>query len=507
MNLLFGDSNIMRNVGQGSTVATKISIVRMTAKNAFDSKIPSIKKGAIVLANINMLVANEIREVAQLDARSELAKITAEDITLKLGLIAKLHGVSCAIVPPLPLIQPSYYSEIHHDILPTIIETIARRKLPIKILEEFPERDMKWCQDGTHLEEGSGKGYVQHILEKAKDIWMDDDEPEPEADLISRIVKLAREEPSSGEDVESDGKRLGRLERKVRGIQDYLEEKQKKDNEEFAHINERLDKVDNERMRSSLIVILPRDYPELKSDTKEERFEAQRKEVIMALLNKFDDGIDYEIKTVRHLNRGGKGRQVAEVAFDTPEQAGNIRKRFVEKVQVQDDLKEAIINLHQTPATKLRIDIMKMIAKRLMENLGEDSKAIVISHLPRPMLILEENTNNKRRAMAFVQAVRCFKQVLRPEDRKKVHERLRRVGYKGSAERAFMVLEDLGDEDEEPEPSTRPARQAGRGRGRGRGARSGRETFQTWAKKSGLTAKRSLEEDESDQTASKVSKK
>jgi hypothetical protein len=293
----------------------------------------------------------------------------------------------------------------------------------------------------------------------------------------------------------------------VRGIQDYLEEKQKKDNEEFAHINERLDKVDNERMRSSLIVILPRDYPELKSDTKEERFEAQRKEVIMALLNKFDDGIDYEIKTVRHLNRGGKGRQVAEVAFDTPEQAGNIRKRFVEKVQVQDDLKEAIINLHQTPATKLRIDIMKMIAKRLMENLGEDSKAIVISHLPRPMLILEENTNNKRRAMAFVQAVRCFKQVLRPEDRKKVHERLRRVGYKGSAERAFMVLEDLGDEDEESEPSTRPARQAGRGRGRGRGARSGRETFQTWAKKSGLTAKRSLEEDESDQTASKFSKK
>jgi hypothetical protein len=322
---------------------------------------------------------------------------------------------------------------------------------------------------------------------------------------VEKIVKLAyRESPSSEGEGPSENKRLERLERKVRGIQAHLEDKEKKDNEEFAHVNERLDKADNEIKRSALVVILPRGYPELKTDTKEERFEAQRKETVLLLLNKFDNGLDYDIKSVRHLNKGGKGRQVAEVVFGSPEQAGSIRKRFVEKVQVQDDLKDAIINLQQTPATKLRIDL---IAKRLTEDLGGDSKAVVISHLPKPMLILQESGEN-RRAMAYVQAVRCFKDVLRSEDRKKIYERLKRIGFKGSPERSFVILEDFPDR----EASVAEERPAGwtRGRGKGRRGGRGRGSFASWASavKSGLTAKRPLEqEDAQDQSSSKISKK
>jgi hypothetical protein len=93
------------------------------------------------------------------------------------------------------------------------------------------------------------------------------------------------------------------------------------------HISEeKIDRSDNENKRATLIVILPRGYPDLQSNTEEKD-----------LNNKFDDCLNYEIKVVRHLNRKGKGRQVAEVTFGSGFEAGLIRKRFVQRVQTQPD--------------------------------------------------------------------------------------------------------------------------------------------------------------------------
>jgi hypothetical protein len=209
MNYLFGDSNVMRNSATLPAESPKVNIIRMTAKGAFDAKISTIRRGAVVLANINMMVANEVREIQQLDARVEMAKIAAEDITLKLGIAAKVHAVKCAIIPPLPLLQPSYYSEIHQDIMPTILETIKRRNLPIRILEELPEERLRWCNDGIHLEEDAGKEYFRHIMEKTRDIWENVTETESEVDVVEKIVKLAyRESPSSEGEGPSENKRL-----------------------------------------------------------------------------------------------------------------------------------------------------------------------------------------------------------------------------------------------------------------------------------------------------------
>jgi hypothetical protein len=147
---------------------------------------------------------------------------------------------------------------------------------------------------------------------------------------------------------------------------------------------------------------------------------------------------------IYHLNRGRKRRQVTEVTVGNPAEAGDVRRRSVERVQVQDDRQGAVVNLQQTPAAKLRVDIMKILSKRLTEELVEGRRVTVIPHLSRPVLILEEN--GRRRPFTYVEVVRNFKYLLQMQDKKNIHDRMRTIGFKGDAERSFAVLEDLDSE-------------------------------------------------------------
>jgi hypothetical protein len=68
-----------------------------------ESKVSEIYKGSLTLANINMIIAGEVREMNDMDGRATIAKMTAEEITLKLGMKAKTSSVKCTMVMPLPI--------------------------------------------------------------------------------------------------------------------------------------------------------------------------------------------------------------------------------------------------------------------------------------------------------------------------------------------------------------------------------------------------------------------
>jgi hypothetical protein len=275
---------------------------------------------------------------------------------------------------------------------------------------------------------------------------------EGEDDVVARIQKLA--EPTQGEASGSGFKKFGggqgaaarsRIDRMDHTLRKIIK-KGKKDNQEFAALNEKVDKLENEKRRDSLIVLLPRDFPKLEAPVENDFKFEQRKEVVEQLFERFMDDKEYTIESVRHLNPARMGRQLCEVKFSSAAEAGRIRKTFVQKVRNQENLKDATINLNQSPATRVRIEIMKIIANRIGEENPEGS-AIVVPHLAKPVIVLYDKDGRKR-PLSYLQAVKSYKNLLTDSDVRRISEKMSRIGFEGSPEHVFAVIEEVDSEDE-----------------------------------------------------------
>jgi hypothetical protein len=236
--------------------------------------------------------------------------------------------------------------------------------------------------------------------------------------------------------------RIDRMDRTLK----KLVKKDQKDNIEFTALNEKIDKLENEKKRDTLIILLPRDLPQLEAPTEEDFKFEQRKGVVVQLLSRFIESGLYEIKSVRHLNPNRKGRQLCEVIFKDAKEAGQVRKAFIEKVKTQDDLKEAAVNLNQTPATRVRVEILRIIANRIKEEVPECT-AIVVPHLAKPVIVLYKD--NRKRPLSYIQAVKSYKDLLTDSDMDRIMGKLRRFGFSGSPEHAFAIIEEADSEDED----------------------------------------------------------
>jgi hypothetical protein len=182
----------------------------------------------------------------------------------------------------------------------------------------------------------------------------------------------------------------------------------------------------------------------------------QRKEVVEELFNKFIEKEAYEITAVKHLNAGRKGRQLCEVTFAEAKQAGEVRKTFVSKVKTQDNLREVVINVNQSVATRIRVEILKILATRITEeaNIGT---AKVIAHLAKPIILLEA-ANGQKRPLSYLQAIKSWRFLLQGSDMDRIYDKMKRNGFTGSPEHAFAFLEGSESEDEIKEAKLKPAR-------------------------------------------------
>jgi hypothetical protein len=287
-----------------------------------------------------------------------------------------------------------------------------------------------------------------------------DSETESEAeDVVAKIRKLAEPTDSVAEENEAGGGKKNRQGSRIDRMDQTLRKvvrKVKRDNFEFAALNEKLDKIDNEQRRNSLIILIPRGYPELMGPTEDNTNFEQRKMVVEELFDKFIEKDAYKITAVRHLNAGRKGRQLCEVTFAEMKQAGEVRKTFVSKVKTQDNLREVVINVNQSVATRIRVEILKILANRITEeaNIGT---AKVIAHLAKPIILMEAS-NGQKRPLSYLQAIKTWRYLLQGSDMDRIYEKMKRNGFTGSPEHAFAFLEGSESEDEVKETKSKPAR-------------------------------------------------
>jgi hypothetical protein len=93
---------------------------------------------------------------------------------------------------------------------------------------------------------------------------------------------------------------------------------------------------------------------------------------------------------------------------------------------------------------------MRILAARICEEIP-DGSAIVVPHVAKPVIILH-GKNGKRRPLSYVTAIKAYGSLLTKSDRGRIADKMRRIGFTGSTERTFAILEnDDSDEDNHDE--------------------------------------------------------
>jgi hypothetical protein len=220
-------------------------------------------------------------------------------------------------------------------------------------------------QDQIHLTEPSAAIFLEVVLEAAERFF-----DAPLVDLSGGDTGA----PNSTED------RLRRLESSVRKQQD----KAISDNLMFARTREEMDTSAN-RAKEDRIVINGLTSPLPLPQETRPRIEAL-KEIVAKIFDKLIPGYQGKITYLSLGKQPQLAQQMLEVKMDSAENAIAIRKAFAEK-RKKKELDAELDSLFMTNcvnlATRIRIDILKAIARRLTN--GKDL-AYVAGFTSRPMM-------------------------------------------------------------------------------------------------------------------------
>jgi hypothetical protein len=200
--------------------------------------------------------------------------------------------------------------------------------------------------------------------------------------------------------------------------------------------------------------VLPKDVPALAGPTEEDDNQQQRREVVNGFIERFMEKGSFRITGVRHLNPGRLGRQLCDVTFESEKEAGLVRKTFVQKVKTQDNLRDGTVNLNHAPGTRIRIEILRLLAARISED-AQDGSAIVVPHLAKPIIVLH-GADGRKRALSYLQAVKSYKSLLTNADVERIADKMKRLGFSGSPEHAFAIIEEADSEEEYPREEVEP---------------------------------------------------
>ena len=158
-----------------------------------------------------------------------------------------------------------------------------------------------------------------------------------------------------------------------------------------------------------------------------------------------DDGQEFQVLFVRHLNQQRRGQKTAviEVKFPDDKQAKMFRAAFVKK---QKELTEKI---NVTPvvrlSTRVRVEMMHSIAGLIMRRDLTVVRALCLQYLPKPVIKIVRKNNaglEVSRTMTFIEAV-CWVKVegeIKSLDLRKAYERAG-ASFRGTLNQNFVLMD------------------------------------------------------------------
>ena len=313
--------------------------------------------------------------------------------------------------------------------------------------------------------------------------------PESEEDKLGAILKIVKSNSKRLSSVKPLKAALDKLTANTTAFEAQVRLRRQRDNLIFARIKEESDSELN-RSREDRVVISGLDRSSLAPTSHLEKKEHYKKVVAslvaLAIPSQEPAPLVPEPKPVVidvtvSLQRD-QAKPSIEARFDTVEGAEKFRKAAAALAKAKNpDFVQLFFSNSITHATRVRIEIMKAIAKKLTT---ETEKAFVQGFISRPVLrYLSRNPEEvlaagSGRSYSFVDSVTRFGDLVQSRDLTSAY---RRAGstFKGALEQYFVLLndDDFGGANHEPlGPRAGPSGYRGRGNSSFRSTR-GRKRF------------------------------
>jgi hypothetical protein len=337
----------------------------------------------------------------------------------------------------------------------------------------------------VHLTEESGCVFVDGILSAAEAFFKAEfvDLEGENGPSTNKHGGIDKPTPARNE-VKQNTCDNNKLEKSLQILNSGIIKRKESDNLVFSRIREELDTISNSKKEDRLIITgLTSTLPQPNS------FDEKKKwltEIVTNLLNRLDPEFANNILFINQGKNHGKEIPMVEVRLKSKELAKKARMSFVTKLKQGEDFGRVHMANSVCLATRVRVDIMKAIAKQF----GNQNEAMYVSaYNSRPVLhIKKEGDEAQQRpfAMTFADAIERFGARIEQEGLTEAYKRVGRA-FHGQLEQHFVVLKDnpqaipicpapesAGQAKKRPWEDQNSAFGRGNEGRRGRGARGGR---------------------------------
>ena len=343
-----------------------------------------------------------------------------------------------ALAEPIKRPKNPQYQNHFEDIIKAFSEAVAfARRDNISRFEAIPEGCQQFEEDQVHLTGAAGQIFLEGLLSKSK------------AFFSAQIVNLTNDE-----EMEDDKSVTDKLTERLEKLENQVKTRRNEDNIVFARIREEMDSATNRQKEDKIVItgITSNVYPPSDVAQRKTWLRGIVEEVIKSVAPDFPGQIVY----VNQGKSDGKMIPLVEVKLDSAENATLVRKAFAEKKKSGADLGRLFIANSVNLATRVRVDILKALARKVSDlNLI----AYAVPFVSRPVMQIrskEAGATTGARSFSFTDAVSKYGHLLKHFE---LSDAYRRAGnhFVGQMEQQFLVLREQsgGPRPQNPEPQHR----------------------------------------------------
>ncbi len=447
--------NFDRAISSGLFSGRGFKLVSCTKKAVFDSHLLTVTSASLVVTSV---LENFISDGCVGVPDDEVLLFGRQQITAHVeglrSLVLRLPDVNIIICPPMFRSVPAWFASYLPDFHQFLTAEVGRAgSSRIGVCNPFLTVPSMLEGDGIHLTPAGGDRFMSHLDSELQTMLVEVSNPPatpasgtPGAeDRLSQILEIVNTSANKLDSLETIGLTVSSLVKSTTAFEAFAKRRFREDDFIFARLKEEADAELN-RSREDRVVItgLPLPPPGMHThlDKKKHYIDTVTRLVTLACVtvDPCPRAVDVYINI-----RKDRGQPLVEVRFDSVSGAQLFRREGVRLAKEEHSEFSSLFFANSvTQATRVRIEILKALAKKLI---NETDDAYVQGFISRPLLqyrVKEGSQSNSEgigRGYNFVDSMSKFGSKLTQDDLSLAYVRAGGT-FVGAMSQYFVVLED-----------------------------------------------------------------
>jgi hypothetical protein len=405
--LLIGSSNVYRHYRAGAfSKYQEYSMVRCVEIESFTTQMENLEptETEVVISVIENFIDKACENKKPEERNEAIFDIIKKYLVVVENAAMKNVGSKFILVDPILRPKLKWYDAVLDIIKKEIKDVIGSTGLGnISRADVISRASQEFEGDGVHLTKQAGKVFLDSMLESA------------EKSFTATFVTLEDDEEGSGPGMAMLESRISKLERDT-------EERKWNDNLLFSRTREELDMAANKAKEDRIVITgLTIKTP---APVDRELKKVWLRKLVIDTIKLVKPDFDGNLGFINQGKSNGREIPMVEVRLNSVEAAVGVRKAYVEKRKEGEGLilGKLYMSNSVTLSTRVRIDILKAIAKKIT---NPKESAYVAAYSSRPILHVrsknEKGEETMNQAYTFTDAIIRYGQNLVKQDLKEAY--------------------------------------------------------------------------------------